>query len=553
MDRFSETSPLQNRQPIPLSACPSRKITATAISTPSSETISSPTDPHARTGWLLLISLLVTFAASKAILYDTLDPDSFWHLRVAEQLQRTGIGPIIDNLSFMSQKTPWTPYSWLAELAMKRIWNLGGFRAAIATQSLLIGGIFALIALAATTRGGSRIAVAITTFTAAYLSLPYLSFRPATAALTLFALAVWLIIRDRAHDERTRTIWLLVPLTILMVNVHLFAVVVPLSISALLAGAICERRGGAPRRHSFAASKSAPAGRPLRGDAIRCSRYAVLLALTTAACCATPMLPGLIASMWHFQTGDAMVSGPGIAELRPFYSGPMGWLSASLVAGGYLACWKGRSRLRPGDWFWLIGGTLLLFRMGRFSPLFVIIAAPIVAAAMPNMAGAILGKPAIRLALASLLCIGLARIITGFPAANASIDIWLNRNGPDTPGYPCGAAAFVQSNIHPTNGRILNDFTWGGYLDWRLGPTYQTLMDGRTQCFAPTFWRQTCMGSPIDLQHFLEPLSADAAIVPKDKGSLRAAVIAMKWKRVYTDDRAEVFVPPSTTLADTND
>jgi hypothetical protein len=410
---------------------------------------------------------------------------------------------------------------------MKRIWNLGGFRAAIATQSLMIAGIFVLIALAAAARGGSRIAVAITTFCAAYLSLPYLSFRPATAALTLFAIAVWLIIRDRAHGERTRTIWLLVPLTMLMVNVHLFAVVVPLSIAALLAGAICERRGAA--------------------------RYALLLALITAACCATPMLPGLIASMWHFQTGDAMVAGPGIAELRPFYSGPMGWLSASLVALGYLACWKGRSRLRPGDWFWLLGGTLLLFRMGRFSPLFVIIAAPIVAAAMPNMAGAILGKPAIRLALASLLCIGLARIITGFPAANASIDIWLNRNGPDTPGYPCGAAAFVQSNIHPTNGRILNDFTWGGYLDWRLGPTYQTLMDGRTQCFAPTFWRQTCMGSPIDLQHFLEPLSADAAIVPKDKGSLRAAVIAMKWKRVYTDDRAEVFVPPSTTLADTND
>jgi hypothetical protein len=463
----------------------------------------NPTDRRARMGWLLLLSLLISFAASKAVLYDTLDPDCFWHLRVAEQLERSGIGPIVDDLSFMSQKAPWTPYSWLAELAMKRIWEFGGFRAAIAVQSLMIGGIFALIALAAATRGGSRVAVAITTFAAAYLSLPYLSFRPATAALTMFAFGVWLLIRDRAHGERSRSVWLLVPLTVLMVNVHLFAVVVPLSVAALLAGAIIERRGA--------------------------GRYVLLLVLTTSSCCTTPMLPGLIASMWHFQTGDAMVAGPGIAELRPFYSGPM---------------------VRPGEWFWLLGGTLLLFRMGRFSPLFVIIAAPIVAAAMPDMAGAILGKPIIRLALASLLCIGFTRIIAGFPAANASIDTWLNRNGPDAPGYPCGAAAFVQSNVHPTNGRILNDFTWGGYLDWRLGPTYQTLMDGRTQCFAPSFWRQTCMGSPSDLQHFLEPLSADAAIVPKDKGSLRAAVIAMKWKRAYTDDRAEVFVPPSTTIAD---
>jgi hypothetical protein len=483
-------------------------------------------DRHARTGWLLLLSLLVTFAGSKAILYDTLDPDAFWHLRVAEQLWRDGIGPVVDHLSFMSLKTPWTPYSWLAELAMKRIWDFGGFRAAIVVQAIMIAGIFAMIAVASSARGGSRIAGAIVTFCAAWLSLPYLSFRPATAALAMFAVAVWLLIRDRANGERTRGVWVLVPLTVLTVNVHLFAVVVPLSVAALLAGAIWERRGA--------------------------RRYALLLMLTLGACCATPMLPGLIGSMWHFQTGDAMVAGPGIAELRPFYSGPMGWLSAALVAGGYFACWRGRERLRAGDWLWLVGGTILLFRMGRFSPLFVIIAAPIVATALPEMRGMSLGKPVIRFALAALLCVGLVRIVAGFPGRAVSIDQWLNRNGPDTPGYPCGAAAYVAANVRPGNGRILNDFTWGGYLDWRLGPGYQTFMDGRTQCFAPGFWKQTCMGSALDLQRFLQPIAADAAIVPKEHGSLRAAVVAMKWKRVYGDDRAEVFVPPSATVADTD-
>jgi hypothetical protein len=484
-------------------------------------------DRHARTGWLLLLSLLVTFAGSKAILYDTLDPDMFWHLRVAEQLGREGIGPVVDHLSFMSLKTPWTPYSWLGELAMKRIWDFGGFRAAIFVQAIMIGGMFAMIAVAGSVRGGSRIGVAIVTFCAAWLSMPYLSFRPATAALLMLAVAVWLLVRDRAHGERTRAVWLLVPLTVLMVNVHLFAVVVPLSVAALLAGAIWERRGF--------------------------GRYAVLLALTIGACCCTPMLPGLIASMWHFQTGDAMVAGPAIAELRPFYSGPLGWLSASLVAGGYVACWRGRERLRAGDWVWLIGGTILLFRMGRFSPLFVIIAAPIVGAALPEMRGMSLGKPVIRLALGVLLCVGVMRIALGFPARGASIDAWLNRNGPDTPGYPCGAAAFVAGNVRAVNGRVLNDFSWGGYLAWRLGPTYQTLMDGRTQCFAPQFWRQTCMGSEGDLRRFLEPIAADAAIVSKGKGSLRAAVVGMKWKCVYSDDRAEVFVPVPADVAEVSD
>src|SRR3954452_16506163 len=83
------------------------------------------------TGFMLMISLLALVAAGKTILYDTLDPDCFWHLRVAEQLQRDGVGPIVDHLSFASIKTPWTPYSWLAELAMKAIWDAGGFRAAL--------------------------------------------------------------------------------------------------------------------------------------------------------------------------------------------------------------------------------------------------------------------------------------------------------------------------------------------------------------------------------------------------------------------------------------
>ena len=97
----------------------------------------------------LMTSLLALFAASKAILFDTLDPDSFWHLRVAEQLQKQGIGPIVDDLSFASIKTPWTPYSWLAELGMKTLWDFGGYRAAIVAQALMMAGLVFFIALAA--------------------------------------------------------------------------------------------------------------------------------------------------------------------------------------------------------------------------------------------------------------------------------------------------------------------------------------------------------------------------------------------------------------------
>src|SRR5690349_11961610 len=90
--------------------------------------LSSPN--RARVGFILLAALLALAGAAKAVLYDTADPDSFIHLLAANQLTRDGIGPIVDDQSYMSIRQPWTPYSWLAELGMKFVWDRGTYRAA---------------------------------------------------------------------------------------------------------------------------------------------------------------------------------------------------------------------------------------------------------------------------------------------------------------------------------------------------------------------------------------------------------------------------------------
>ena len=100
-----------------------------------------------------MIALLALAAAGKAVLYDTLDPDCFWApARCRWQLERDGIGLIVDDISFASIKQPWTPYSWLAELGMKQLWDIGGYRAAVATQALMMAAFVVLIALACLAR-----------------------------------------------------------------------------------------------------------------------------------------------------------------------------------------------------------------------------------------------------------------------------------------------------------------------------------------------------------------------------------------------------------------
>ena len=157
-------------------------------------------------GFALMLGLLALVAGSKAILYDTLDPDCFWHLRVADQLQRDGVGPIVDEISFASIKTPWTPYSWLAELGMKRLWDRFGWRAAVFAQAVMVAGVVVLVGLACRERAGPMPAV-VAAAVAMYWCLPYLSFRPATMSVLLVALCAWLILRDAERGHRSRAVW----------------------------------------------------------------------------------------------------------------------------------------------------------------------------------------------------------------------------------------------------------------------------------------------------------------------------------------------------------
>lgn len=471
-------------------------------------------------GLNLLIALLCLVAAGKAILYDTLDPDCFWHMRVADELIQQGIGPIVDHLSFSSIQQPWTPYSWLAELAMRQLWIVGGFRAAILTQAILMGLFVWFVSLCAKELTDRRnpLAVVIATVAAMFLSLPYLSFRPVTFVLVMLALCAWLLLRDRRMNEKSRAIWWIVPIAAVMTNCHFFAILLPMVVGALLIGAFIEAKN------------------------VR--RYSILILPTTLACLATPMLAGTWDVIWRYQFSDPMVSGGVIAEFQPIWSSPSGFV---LVVACAILCFIHRDRLRIGERLWLAGGLILLCRLGRFAPVVAPILAAAVAAALPSFTANSLARRPIVVAIAAVLAMGFFRIAFAIPGADASMEAWLNRHGPDTPGYPTAAADFVAQRVPA--GRIINEFTWGGFLEWRLGEQYPVLLDGRTQLFPSAFWKQMYLQSPADAKAVLEKANAVAAVVPSSRSRFKEELTKLGWTSTYRDDRAEVLLPPAMNVS----
>ncbi|MGD0463989.1 MAG: hypothetical protein ABSB74_16015 [Tepidisphaeraceae bacterium] len=493
-----------------------------------------PPQRSGRLGFSLLLALLALVAAAKVILADTLDPDCFWHIRVGEEIAHQGWPhPLLDDLSFASIPQPWTPYSWLAELGMKRLWDAGGFRAAVAAQAILESAFIILLGLcavefSASAHGRPRyLASALAAAMGGILSLAYLSFRPVTAALVGLSVVAWLLLRDRRKNQTSKAVWLVPPITAVLVNIHFYALFVPLWAAALLIGDVLQSSTTRPPRR-------------LRG--------LLLLLSSLLACCLTPLLPGMIRSVLDYSRHDVMVRSETIAEFRPFYQGTMGHVSAALV--GLLLIWTIwqfiRTRRVPlGEVIWLAGSTALLFRLGRMAPVFAIIAAPVFAAVLPELSDRILTRPPIVAIFAAALLLAAWPIARGFPGPARSLSSWLNRNGPDAPNYPCAAADFVEHNVPAKTHHLICELTWGGYLEWRLGPRFQTLMDGRTQLFSSEFWNTLALGSLPERRAYFAATPADAAVLRTSHNPFAQPLADLGWKTVYRDEFAEVLVPPS--------
>lgn len=507
-------------------------------------------------GALLLIACIATPIAARPFVTDSMDPDCFWHLCVAEQLKHDGIGPLRDHLCFASTSTKWAPYSWLAELGMRWLWDHTGWRGAIVTQGLVQFALIAFIAAAcgaaadspapaisegaAILPGGLRTAVA--TVFASILAQRYLSFRPVTAALMLLSLCALLIVRDRRHGERSVAVWAIVPLTALIINLHFYALFVPLWILAFLVGAAWERYGSPLDK--FLRLPGGPDSDDQAESSRRLKRYTFLFAATLLACCATPMLPGTIAVLLNLQFSNPMVAGHGIDEFQPFYVGWYGIFTGVLVAAAVtrvVICFRS---VRAGELAWLALSLLALFRMGRFAPVFALAAAPICAAVLPALSDRLLGRPIVWAMLIAFLTFSTFRIAHAFPESGRPLETWLNRPACGTGNFPCAAADFVDSHVNRVSGHLINEFNWGGYLEWRLGARYQTLMDGRIQIVSSDFWRATYLADNTRRRDFLATVQADAAILPAHYSLFHNALTQLGWRSAFHDDDSEVLLPP---------
>jgi hypothetical protein len=448
---------------------------------------------------------------------NVIDPDVWWHLRTGQYISEHKSVPHTDSFSYTRAGQPWVAHEWLAELLLYQIHRIAGWGGLIVIFSAVLCAAFFLLYLRC---GPATYIAGVATLCAAWATAPVWGVRPQVLSLLLTSL--WLLILERSERD-PKILWWTLPLTLLWVNLHAgFAVGLVLS-ALFLAGEWMERALG------WAAQRSSR----------RLNIAALILFLDFLL---VPLNPnGLRMFSYPVETLRSAAMQNYIAEwASPNFHHAEYWPFLVLVLGTFVVLsWSGRP-VRPRDVLLLVVSLYAALCSIRMTPLFVLIAVPLVAKRMGNWptrssatqhrhaTARIALNSVVVLSMAAFAGIHLARVIQRQPQAEAQ-------------HFPVSAVTFLATN--GVQGPIFNHYDWGGYLVWRLYPSARVFIDGRADLyekqlldqFADTYqfkdnWQQT-----------LQRWAIGTVLVPKDSALATGLRNYPGWTVAYEDAQALVL------------
>jgi hypothetical protein len=106
--------------------------------------------------------------------------------------------------------------------------------------------------------------------------------------------------------------------------------------------------------------------------------------------------------------------------------------------------------------------------------------------------------------------------------------------------FPVVAVDWLETN--PPQGRMFNEFDWGGYLLYRLWPEQKIFMDGHTHIYGDTLSREyvVVLACAPGWEAILEKYQVEWAILRADN-LLAVALQQSGWRETYRDETAVVL------------
>jgi hypothetical protein len=223
------------------------------------------------------------------------------------------------------------------------------------------------------------------------------------------------------------------------------------------------------------------------------------------------------------------------------------------------------SRSRPK---WRVIVPLLLTSFAaldavRHIPIFVLVAIPVIAAALPVVRASRAGGS--HLSAGAQGRLSRSAVSSWFrPSFNLAVVIliavfalvkWVSltrsQDANEAEQYPQRAVAFLQASSQPQ--RIFVYYDWGGYAIWKLYPEYRVFVDGRADLYGDSLLRQfkTAMQLRTGWRDVLDSWKVEAVLVPPSCALAQALLLDANWHIAFSDSKAIILLrthPPSKML-----
>jgi hypothetical protein len=471
---------------------------------------------------------------------NAVDPDLWWHLRTGQWIAETGHIPHSDHFSFTRAGQAWISHEWLSEAVFYELWKHGGAAALIVFSAIVTTAGFMLLYLRCLPHGGAGHWAAAATAFGAVAAAPSWGVRPQMFTFALASLLLWLL---EAGEHRPRLVLWIPPLFLLWLNLHAGFALGPALLLGYGVGLLLETAVG---------STPWPQAHPIL--------LRVLLLLL--ACLALVPLNPSGAQLYRYPF-DTLRS-PGMRSFIVEWFSPdfHQWLYRPFLLLWLLVLtalasspWRPKGRVIVP----LLLTAFAALDAVRHIPIFVLVAAPGLAAALPAAGGAHpspgargrLSKSARRGAPAPapvswrfqpLFNAAILVLMAGFALVNW-VSLARNQDARVAERFPERAVSFLRAGHYPE--RIFVYYGWGGYAIWKLYPEYRVFVDGRADLYGDDLLRQsiqTVVEIRTGWRDVLDRWKVEAVLVPPSCALAQALLLDPNWHAAFRDSQAIILL-----------
>jgi hypothetical protein len=494
-----------------------------------------------------LIPILGLFWCTTGVGWLLTDSDTGWHIRTGEWILRNGRVPAVDIFSFTKSGSPWFAWEWLSDVLMAAVHHAAGLRGIVLLSLVLLGLTSTCTYRNAVAEFGHRlIAIVLTALAMAASTIHWLA-RPHLVTPLLAAVFLGILIRVQ-KSGMMQLLLVLPPLTILWVNLHggFFVGIVLLITYAL--GSVVE---------DF-----------IQEDRFCIQTRAKSYALTAMACLAASLI-NPYGYRLHIHVAQYLSASFYIQRISEFQSPDFHSFSAAyfetlLVFAIAAAFWHFASGRLIQVMLLLSWAHLALFS-ARNIPIFAVVAAPGITSALREwleyagpssslnwlrrFSGSVselenglqlIASHSKRDRFHSTPCLAVLTlaVLLAYPGHLKALHAGFDPNR-----FPVTAASALSQQAAPESIRLYANWQWGGYLIYRLWPSFKVFDDGRTDFYGPAFVEDglEVWDAHSNWNRILTRYQVNAALVPVDSALATLLRGQRDWKAVYEDQVAVLF------------